>query len=93
MRPLVLIFAAAALIAPVVSATAETAVGARSGACPIVVPKVIRLTPETNRLGDHVVIYYAARERGWASRRILARFDVEGGAPKPLRGDCGRRAH
>lgn len=93
MRPRRLILAAIALNALTYSATAETAVGAGGRACPIAVPKVIRLTPESRRLGDHVVIYYAARERGWASRRILARFDVAGGAPEAPRGGCPRRAH
>ena len=59
------------------SATAETSF-ADARACPLVTPKVVLLRPETHRLDDHVVIYYAAAEPGWASRRILARFDVEG---------------
>jgi hypothetical protein len=71
----------------VFSATAETAFSDMR-ACPPVTPKVVLLRPETKRLDDHVVIYYAAAEPGWASRRILARFDVEGMARRDQKRRC-----
>ena len=69
------------------SATAETSF-ADARACPHVMPKVVLLRPETKRLDDHVVIYYAAAEPGWASRRILARFEVEGMARRDQMRRC-----
>lgn len=77
------------------SATAETLV-IRPDPCPALAdaPKIvimagveaIDLNPSRAAL-DHILVLYPVRVKGWASARLLARFDVEG---EPRRRPAGR---
>lgn len=80
-----------------VSATAETMV-VRPDPCPVPAdaPKIVRLgaveavdlNPD-RASADHVLVLYPVRASGWASARILARFDVDGErARRPWHGAC-----
>jgi len=81
------------------SATAETIV-IRPDPCPAPAnaPKfVMFLDPEVEEsaadeaFADNVVVYFAAPSSGWASARLLARFDIEGEDRRSHRArTCGR---
>lgn len=80
------------------SATAETIV-VRPDPCPFAaeVPKIITLAGveaidlNPNRgSADHILVLYPVPVKGWASARLLARFDLEG-APPRRRGGRGCR--
>ncbi|MCB2112956.1 MAG: hypothetical protein KDD85_05335 [Parvularculaceae bacterium] len=94
-----LVIAAASFAVFAASAAAETLV-IRPDPCPAPAdaPKFIMfldtdagdLNPD-RAFSDDVVVYYAVPRRGWASARILARFDIEGGDRRAdLAGVCGR---
>ncbi|OFX00354.1 MAG: hypothetical protein A3E78_02995 [Alphaproteobacteria bacterium RIFCSPHIGHO2_12_FULL_63_12] len=80
------------------SATAETIV-VRPDPCPFAadVPKIITLSgveaidlnPD-RASADHILVLYPLQAPGWASARLLARFDLEG-APSRRRGGRGCR--
>lgn len=79
------------------SATAETIV-VRPDPCPFAAeaPKIITfsgvealdLNPD-RATADHILVLYPVPVKGWASARLLARFDIEG--QKPRRGARGCR--
>ena len=77
----------------VASATAETTV-IRPDPCPAPAnaPKIIMfLGPDAEDNNpdradvDDVVVYFAVPTTGWASARLLARFDVEGEKRRPFK--------
>lgn len=94
-----LIIAALSLPLLAAGAAAETVV-IRPDPCPAPAdaPKFIMfLGPDAEdlnpdrALAEDVVVFYAVPARGWASTRLLARFDLEGASRVPVRArPCGR---
>ena len=78
------------------AASAETIV-IRPDACalPADAPKIITLSgveavdlnPD-RASAEHILVLYPVPDRGWASARLLARFDIEGREAPPRRRFC-----
>ena len=91
------ILAAVGLNLVAFAASAETIV-VRPDPCPLApnVPKIITLSGVEavdlnpgRASADHILVLYPLPVRGWASARLLARFDLEGERPSRRRlGSC-----
>ncbi len=78
------------------TATAETMV-VRPDPCPVdaTMPLIIDISEEdtvtlypASRQASEVLVLYPAKDHGWASARILARFDLEGATRRRANRRC-----